>query len=404
MKKIVNLKDIIKLFSEIIKNKELLVKGFKEIKNIINLNIMKCYYILFNIDGIKNNIGCYIISSSILIHFISIILFYKIDNFKLKKTILDIAACKKNNINEIENNRIIKRKTISINKMKKKKEKILKSAPIKKEKRIKMAKRITINILQTNSIIQNNNNENSKNIINLNKNEKINKNSVLKYNIYELNNLNYKEALKIDKRSYIKYYFSLLMTKHILLFLFGPLNDYNSRIIKILLFLFSFNVYIVVNALFFNDSTMHKIYLDKGSFNLIYQLPQIIYSSLISSLLIITLKQFGLSESNILQFKNNNKSRNKRSKNLIKFLFYKFILFFIINFILLLFFWYYISIFCAIYENTQIHLIKDTLISFEISLVYPIGIYLIPGIFRILSLKTNKREKMYKFSKIIQMI
>ena len=166
------------------------------------------------------------------------------------------------------------------------------------------------------------------------------------------------------------------MTKHILLFSF--INDYNSRIIKILLFLFSFNVYIVVNALFFNDSTMHKIYLDKGSFNLIYQLPQIIYSSLISSLLIITLKQFGLSESNILQLKKNknNESINKRSENLIKFLFYKFILFFFIGFIYLLFFWYYISTFCAVYENTQIHLIKDTLISFGLSLIYPLAIYL----------------------------
>ena len=194
------------------------------------------------------------------------------------------------------------------------------------------------------------------------------------------------------------------MTKHILLFSF--INDYNSRIIKILLFLFSFIIYFVINTLFFNDSTMHKIYLDEGSFNLIYQLPQIIYSSLISYILNIIFKQLSLSEKNILQLKENknNEFINKSSENLIRYLFYKFILFFIIGFIYLLFFWYYISTFCAVYENTQIHLIKDTLISFEISLVYPIGIYLIPGIFRILSLKTNKREKLYKFSKIIQLI
>ena len=194
------------------------------------------------------------------------------------------------------------------------------------------------------------------------------------------------------------------MTKHILLFSF--INDYNSKIIKILLFLFSFIIYFVINTLFFNDSTMHKIYLDEGSFNLIYQLPQIIYSSLISSILNIIIKQLALSEKNILQLKENKKfkSINKRSKNLMKFLFYKLLLFFIIGFIFLLFFWYYISSFCAVYENTQIHLIKDTLISFGLSLIYPFVIYLIPGIFRIPSLKTNKREKMYKFSKIIQLI
>ena len=37
-----------------------------------------------------------------------------------------------------------------------------------------------------------------------------------------------------------------------------------------------------VNALFFNDDTMHNIYENKGSFDLEYQLPTTIYSSLIS--------------------------------------------------------------------------------------------------------------------------
>ena len=106
---------------------------------------------------------------------------------------------------------------------------------------------------------------------------------------------------------------------------------------------------------------MHKIYLDKGSFNFIYQLPQIIFSSLISSLLNVILKQLALSEKNILQLKENKKykSINKSSKTLIKCLFYKSMLFFIISLIYLLFFWYYISSFCAVYENTQIHLIKE---------------------------------------------
>ena len=41
-----------------------------------------------------------------------------------------------------------------------------------------------------------------------------------------------------------------------------------------------------MNAIFFNDETMHKIYEDEGSFNLIYNLPQIIYSSIISGVLL----------------------------------------------------------------------------------------------------------------------
>ena len=123
---------------------------------------------------------------------------------------------------------------------------------------------------------------------------------------------------------------------------------------------------------------MHKIFIDNGKYNILYQIPQIIYSSLISSILNIILKTLALTEQNIIKLKNiNNKILiKKKSDELIKFIYFKFILFFIFSFIFLLFFWYYISIFCAVYENTQIHLIKDTIISFGLSMLYPFGIYL----------------------------
>ena len=61
---------------------------------------------------------------------------------------------------------------------------------------------------------------------------------------------------------------------------------------------------------------------------------------------------------------------------------------------------------CSVYTNTQIHLIKDTIISFGLSLLYPLGICLLPGMFRIPALRTPKKNKecVYKFSKIIQII
>jgi len=60
--------------------------------------------------------------------------------------------------------------------------------------------------------------------------------------------------------------------------------------------------------------------------------------------------------------------------------------------------------FGAIYINTQYHLLKDTLISFGLSFIYPLFMNLIPGFFRIpaLSNPKNKRICLYNFSKIIQ--
>ena len=92
----------------------------------------------------------------------------------------------------------------------------------------------------------------------------------------------------------------------------------------------------------------------------------------------------------------------RRAKELKKKLSIKFILYFLISFLFLLLFWYYISMFGVIYKNTQMHLLKDCLMSLGLSLLLPFAIYLIPGLFRIPSLYNNKRRCLYNFSKILQ--
>ena len=70
------------------------------------------------------------------------------------------------------------------------------------------------------------------------------------------------------------------------------------------------------------------------------------------------------------------------------------------------FFWYYISSFCAVYKNTQIILFKDSLMSFLLATLYPFGLNLLPGLFRIPALTAPKRDKkcLYKFSNILAYI
>ena len=244
------------------------------------------------------------------------------------------------------------------------------------------------------------------NTSNKNYEKKIKKiNKIMEYTNEEKNLLSYKDAIRYDKRTYFVYYISLLKTKHTLIFSFFQNNDYNSKIIKIDLFFVSFAIYYTVNCLFFDNNTLHKIYETEGSFNFIYQLPKIIYSSLISTVLNSILKNLALSNERIINLKEDTKGDiEKRNKKLIKCLNIKFILYFILGFLFLLCFWYYIAMFGAIYKNSQVHLLKDTLISFGLSLLYPFFIYLLPGIFRIpaISDPKKKREYLYDFSKLIQ--
>ena len=117
-----------------------------------------------------------------------------------------------------------------------------------------------------------------------------------KYIDCELNEFSYKEAAEKDKRSFLEYYISLIKTKHWLIFSFYSNADYNPMIIKICLLSFSFALYYTINSLFFDDSTMHKIYEDEGIFNFVYLLPKIIYSTIISSLIMTIIKYLALSD------------------------------------------------------------------------------------------------------------
>ena len=229
--------------------------------------------------------------------------------------------------------------------------------------------------------------------------------TILKPNLNEINSFSFKKALKHDKRKYLEYYCSLIKTQHSIFFSFCPMNDYNIKIIKIDLFFIDIILNYTINALFFNDSTMHQIYEDLGEFNFIYQLPQIIYSSLITDLFSSIIKFTALTEDNVLNIKHSKKYENfkKKAKITYKIINIKFILFCLISSLMLLIFFYYDWCFCVVYKNTQIHLISDFIFSFFLSLFYPLIFYLIPGILRIPAIN-KKKEILYKISIIIQNI
>ena len=228
-------------------------------------------------------------------------------------------------------------------------------------------------------------------------------------NDYELNTLKYLSAIKYDKRSCCEYYTSLLKNKQLFLFTFCSFNDYNSGIIKKFMFFLSFAIHYTINALFFNDDTMHQIYEDEGSYNISFQFPKILISALASTMLLrIMLETLILTDQNILQVKKQpmKKQAELMKQKVLKCINIKFTIFFILNFILLILFWFYLTCFNGVYENTQIYLIENTFISFGISLFYPFFWNIIPSLLRMCALDRKKPDKecLYSFSKICQLI
>ena len=409
-------------------DKNKLLENFKNLKNIVNVKLLKCLKVLFNKKGLIKNVGFYIFSTIFIFHIIILILFYQkrlnllIDKIKCIIFAIKILKSKKgeekiigfkevndnnNYVNEIiidDGNVQIKRKANKIRKnrykvTKKEREKVLDIS----NKDDNSDNKIYIN--RNNNIVTDGNNKmefkNYPQLYEIKKYE-----SIMDYTEDEMNDLSYDLALKNDKRTYWQFYISLIKTKHEFIYAFVFNKDYNSRIIKIDLFVFGFGLNYAVNGLFFNDDTMHNVYENKGLFDISYQLPLIIYSSFISMFLSALVQILGLSNDAIISFKQSEEAQNvdKRGKKLIKMLKIKFVFYFILSFILLIAFFYYISIFDAVYKNTQFLLLQDTFIGFALSMVTPFVIYLIPGLFRLPALAAHNRRCVYNFSKLFTIL
>lgn len=153
---------------------------------------------------------------------------------------------------------------------------------------------------------------------------------------------------------------------------------------------------------------MHSIYDSKGDVGFLFNIPKAIYSTVISAIINAILKFLALTEYDILLIKEQ-KTLNDTlvfAKGIKKCLYIKISIYYIISFVLIFFYWYFISCFCAVYNNTQIILIKNCFTSFIISLIYPFGLFLIPSFLRISSLNTTKKNRkfLYQISKVIVLL
>ena len=375
-------------------NNNISFKRTVNIKRIINLNVMKCYKLLFTKEGLLQNIGNYIILIIIFVYIICSILFYEKGYDFLCSQINDIL-----NIKNLENG--IEINTDKENKNDKNSKENF-SELVSNSKKSKVTANKNKSDMPTNMDISL-----SRDIINNEKNKekfKIKNEQKNNYIECEINNFSYEEAKENDKRTYFEYYISLLKVNHLLFYVFNRNKDYNSNIIKVCLLFFSFAIYFVTNALFFNDSLMHIIYIDKGNYNLLYNIPIIIYATIISSIIMRIMRRLSLSQNNILEIKYEKNKYNIKAISLtvIKCIIIKYICFFIISILILLLFWLYLSSFCTVYKNTQKYLIKNTSLSYLISVIYSIIICFLPGIFRKCSFN-NPGKYLYDISQIIQL-
>ena len=450
-------------------DEKIIFTSFYDVIKFSNYKLFKCYKIVFNLNKLKNNYGSYIFIFYFIMFLIFNFAFYIKGFYYIRvyaaKMLYNELDKNKNNLNEnirtIRKNKIYRHKkpkniftpprksvcsVIEINKSNSEKINIINQNFKNMNKEIKILKRnktksrnsvLLINkkggsITESNTSHKLNsklekydkkkiNKKNRISIFKISNNIKIEK-SQKKQNIFslfkgnnfsdfELNELDYKKAIKYDNRSFFRYYWSLIRREHLIFFTFFSFDDYNILSIKLSKCIFAMATDFALNVLFFFDESMSKIYLDYGKYDFIAQIPQALYSTIVSEALDILLRYLGLTEKDIYQIKkieknNKIKSRNNQIFKILKLRKLKLSIYFILSHILFFIFWYFVSAFCAVYKNTQIILFKDSFLSLFLSLLYPFGLYLIPTTLRIIALRNPEKNLicLYKSSDLIPLI
>ena len=219
----------------------------------------------------------------------------------------------------------------------------------------------------------------------------------------ELQDMDYEKAIINDKRNYIKIFWSFLVDSQIILGTFCTQNYLYLFVIKLSFFVFTFQISFFLNALFYTDEYVSDAYHNNGVLDFIVGLPKSIYSFIATFITTNLLKMLSNSKSELTQVINNRKIYdnymyilNKKLSKLRK----KLIVYFILLFLFNIFFTYYVTVFCAVYRNSQKYWFYGCLESFAMDSLISIISCIFISFLRFISIR--KRIKCcYVLSNII---
>ena len=223
----------------------------------------------------------------------------------------------------------------------------------------------------------------------------------------EINDMEYDFAIKEEKRNCFIYFWERLKDSNMIFdILFGK-ETIKPRIIKISLLLINIDLYFLINGLFINEDYLSIVYhsteketffsfFGRGKYNFFY-------TTMIGFIINSFISFFFLEEKKIKNLFKREKDNKLNIKYGIILLLQKiqknYKLFFINNYIICIFSWYYLSCFNNVYPYIRREWIKSSFFIFIIMQIFSIFLILIETILRYLSFKM-KSERIFKLSRI----
>ena len=379
------------------------------ISNIFSFNfrIIKCYKLVFDI-GNYDNVGAIFIFIFLIISIVCVILYYKYHNMQpVKKTLETLQPSIKENENDNTQKLDSLSKVIvnieSQNTNKRKNEKLtLKNNFFNNSETSQKQNDIIDNenkktIDTKNDFVQNENESKEKKELSkkeiIKKKEKINK---LHYNYSQLE---YDEALLLDKRKFIQIYWDYLLQSQLILNHFYVELVLELRYIKIIVLVIDISSQFFFNCFFYTDEYISDVYHRNAVISFFSDLPKVIYSILISFFVNTVLKflsDYNDSLIDIIFEEDNYEIFWEKSEKILKNFYYRINVFIIIVFIFQLFFLYYCTCFCAVYPNIQKLLLFSIFQDILINLLLPFILCLFLAFLRWLAI-SKKKKKLYIF-------
>ena len=224
----------------------------------------------------------------------------------------------------------------------------------------------------------------------------INKNEILEYDQDELNSMEFEEAKEKDTRPFIKYLFSVVGEKQLILAPIFHHSVFQPLLLRLILFLFCIHNFLFVNALFFTEEYISKRYNSEEKLDIFYILHHEIKKSIFASLAAIAIQKIFsfliTKSSSYYKLINDKDARTIKYElvKLIKSLKRNTIILFIVIIICSLMFFYILLSFCYIFKNNQISWLESTLISIAGNLLIYFVLCLILAILRTVALKYDK--------------
>ena len=218
---------------------------------------------------------------------------------------------------------------------------------------------------------------------------------IYEYEGDELNELSFDKAIKYDKRNFCQFYGNILLISHIILNVFFRYNDYNLFTVKLGLLLMTFPINLTFELFFFTNENIELIYIrSMNDLSIFWEsFVDSIYSSILSNILLIILSFIADTHSMVKDLRKISDINEAKDKAhcILRCIKIRIFVYYILSFAFLIVFGFYVLSFCAIFENTQVELIKSSFTSWLISLIYPFIICLITSSFRTLALNFKSK-------------